>query len=88
MIITSLNAIPIHLPFQDAVSDSLGTYYASNHGIIIVETDSDHYGAGEIALAWFGGVHSLCREINDLWQPILVDEDCLEKCKNSKIING
>jgi L-alanine-DL-glutamate epimerase-like enolase superfamily enzyme len=76
MIITSLNAFPIHLPFQDAVSDSLGTYYASNHGIVIVETDSDHYGAGEIALAWFGGAHSLCREINDLWRPILVGEDC------------
>ncbi len=76
MIINSLNAVPIHLPFQNAVSDSLGTYYASNHGIVIVETDSGQYGAGEIALAWFGGAHSLCREINDLWRPILIGEDC------------
>ncbi|GGD98380.1 mandelate racemase/muconate lactonizing enzyme family protein [Paenibacillus nasutitermitis] len=71
MKILSVEAVPINLPFQEPVSDMWGTYHSSNHGIVIIRSDSGEYGAGEIALAWFGGAHSLCHEVNTYWAPKL-----------------
>lgn len=72
MKIISVEAIPVRLPFHEPVSDSWGTYYSSNHGIVIIREESGQYGAGEIALAWFGGAHGLCREVNELWAEKLI----------------
>lgn len=72
MIIRSVEAVPVQLPLREPVSDSWGTYRASNHGIVIVRDDSGEYGAGEIALAWFGGAHALCKEVSERWAPRLI----------------
>ena len=75
MKIVSVEAIPVILPFRKAVSDIWGTYPSSRHGIVIVRGESGHYGAGEIAFAWFGGAHSLCHEVNTHWADLLVGMD-------------
>jgi muconate cycloisomerase len=82
MKIASIEVIPVRLPFREPISDSWGTYHASNHGIVIVRDESGLYGAGEIALAWFGGAHGLCREVNEFWIEKLVG---LEVCGLSRI---
>lgn len=79
--IVSIEAIPVILPFHDEFQDSLGTYRCSHHGIVVARSESGHYGAGEIALAWFGGAHSLCREVNELWAPRLVGEEITDLAK-------
>ncbi|MBP1990228.1 mandelate racemase/muconate lactonizing enzyme family protein [Paenibacillus eucommiae] len=72
MKIVSVEAIPVNLPFHEPVSDAWGVYASSNHGIVVIRGDSGEYGVGEIALAWFGGAHALCKEVNDLWAEKLV----------------
>ncbi|MCD9026242.1 mandelate racemase/muconate lactonizing enzyme family protein [Cohnella silvisoli] len=72
MKIVSVEAVPVNLPFQEPVSDSWGKYESSNHGIVIVRSDSGEYGAGEIAFAWFGGAFRLCDEVNEMWAPRLI----------------
>ncbi|WP_010273157.1 mandelate racemase/muconate lactonizing enzyme family protein [Paenibacillus senegalensis] len=74
MRIISLEVIAVRLPFQEPVSDSLGTYSCSNHGLVKVTAESGLYGIGEIALAWFGGVHSLCQEVRNHWTSLVVGE--------------
>lgn len=76
MIINEVEAYPVTLPFKHPASDSLGTYSASNHCILIVRTDSGVYGAGEVALAWYGGAHAYSKEIRELWAPRPIGEDC------------
>lgn len=75
MLITDVEVYPVKLPFKYSVSDSLGTYISSNHCILIVHTDAGVYGAGEVALAWFGGSHSFVQEIRELWAPLLIGEN-------------
>lgn len=75
MKIVSVEAIPVTLPFHEPVSDSLGTFTCSNHGIVVIRGESGEYGIGEIALAWFGGAHALCREVNEYWSGGLAGED-------------
>ena len=75
MRIRSVEAIPVRLPFREPIRDSWGTYPASNHGIVVVRSESGEYGAGEIALAWFGGAHALCKEVNEHWAERLVGLD-------------
>lgn len=77
MKIISLEAVPVKLPFHFPASDALGTYHASNSGIVIVLTEGDHVGLGEISLAWFGGAHGLCHDINNEWAPLIVGEDIM-----------
>lgn len=72
MKIVSIEAIPVNLPFREPVSDSWGKYTSSNHGIVLIRGESGDYGTGEIAFAWFGGAHVLCREVNELWADKLV----------------
>jgi muconate cycloisomerase len=81
MKIVSVEAIPVTLPFREPVSDSWGTYEASRHGIVIVRSESGEYGAGEIAFAWFGGAHSLCRDVNNYWSEQLVGTDIADRTK-------
>ncbi len=72
MKIVSVEAIPVNLPFHEPVSDSWGEYTSSNHGIVVIRSESGEYGAGEIAFAWFGGAHALCKEVNELWAEKLI----------------
>lgn len=87
MKIVSVEAIPVNLPFQEPVSDSWGKYESSNHGIVIVRDESGRYGVGEIALAWFGGAHGLCRDVNDYWAGKLVGLDTSEMSKASMLMD-
>ncbi|WP_135546684.1 mandelate racemase/muconate lactonizing enzyme family protein [Paenibacillus cymbidii] len=75
MKIVSVEAVPVTLNFREPVSDSWGVYAASRHGIVIVRGESGEYGAGEIALAWFGGAHTLCQDVNRHWSDKLVGLD-------------
>lgn len=88
MKIVSIEAIPVNLPFKETVSDSWGTYHSSNHGIVIVRSESGEYGAGEIALAWFGGAHSLCKEVNEQWAPRLIGLDVADRTKWNAVLDG
>ncbi len=76
MKITSFEIYPIHLPFHHPASDSLGTYHASNHGVVVIQSESGHMGIGEVSLAWFGGAHALLREMKEIWQPLFLNQDC------------
>jgi L-alanine-DL-glutamate epimerase-like enolase superfamily enzyme len=82
MKIVSVEAIPIHLPFREPVRDSWGKHESSNHGIIRILGESGEYGVGEIAFAWYGGAHALCKEVNELWAQQLIG---LELCDMGKI---
>lgn len=84
MKIASVEVIPVRLPHYKAASDSLGTYSFSNHGIVIIRTESGLYGAGEIALAWFGGAHSICREVNEFWAAQLIGQEVTDIAAISK----
>lgn len=75
MKIISVEAIPVRLPLKTYVSDSWGIYHASNHGIVRITDESGKQGLGEIAFAWLGGAHGLCREVNDFWAERLVGLD-------------
>ncbi|WP_164821728.1 mandelate racemase/muconate lactonizing enzyme family protein [Paenibacillus koleovorans] len=86
--IVSVEAIPITLPFREPVSDSWGTYYASNHGIVVVRSEDGEYGAGEIALAWFGGAHALCKEVNEQWAPRLTGLEVGDITGSCAIMDG
>lgn len=85
MRIISVEAVPVNLPFVlTNQKDSLGTYSSSNHGIVIIRDEAGNYGAGEIALAWFGGAHSLCTEINRYWAELLIGENPAHLSKISR----
>lgn len=79
MRIRSVEAVPVNLPFHRPLSDSWGTYPSSNHGIVLVRSESGEYGVGEIALAWFGGAHALCKEVNDHWAERLIGLDVMDR---------
>jgi L-alanine-DL-glutamate epimerase-like enolase superfamily enzyme len=88
MKIVSIEAVPVVLPYQIAnVQDSLGTYSSSSHGIIIIYDESGNYGIGEIALAWFGGAHSLCREVNEYWASHLIGKEVTDLIKITGILD-
>ncbi len=76
--IVNVEAIPVNLPFCEQVSDSWGEYRSSNHGIVRVTAQDGTQGIGEISLAWFGGAHALCGEVNRLWAPRLEGHDCTQ----------
>ena len=75
MKIIAVEAIPVRMPFKTYVSDSWGKYTASNHCIVRVRGEDGEIGLGEIAFAWYGGAHNLCREVNDYWSDQLVGMD-------------
>jgi L-alanine-DL-glutamate epimerase-like enolase superfamily enzyme len=84
MKIVSVEAVPIRLPLKGVFRDSLGTYSYSNHGIVVIRSESGEYGVGEIALAWFGGAHALCREVNEFWADHLIGEHLMDITKISQ----
>lgn len=88
MKIISIEAIPIQLPFSAPVRDSLGCYSFSNHGIVIIRDEAGNYGIGEIALAWFGGSHSLCLEVNEYWGQQLIGQSVADVTKHLKTMDA
>lgn len=72
MNIRSIEIVPVRLPLKTPARDSLGTYEYSSHGIVIIRDEDGCYGLGEIALAWFGGTHAMCREVQSFWVPQLL----------------
>lgn len=73
--IEKIEAIPVILPFREKVSDSWGQYYSSNHGVVRITAQDGTIGLGEISLAWFGGAHTLCAEVERFWVPKLLGHD-------------
>lgn len=88
MKIIAVEAIPVNLPFKTYVSDSWGKYTSSNHGIVRVTGEGGLSGCGEIAFAWFGGAHSLCREVNEHWAERLIGIDSTEITRIGSILDG
>ncbi len=87
MKIVSVEAIPINLPFITPIRDHWGSYGSSNHGIVVIQGESGEYGTGEIALAWFGGAHGLCKEVNDYLACRLIGMDIHDVSKISAILD-
>lgn len=88
MKIVSVQAIPVNLPFKTYVSDSWGKYTSSNHGIVILTAQDGSTGLGEIAFAWYGGAHSLCREVNEAWAPRIAGLEVTEITRLNEILKG
>lgn len=72
MKIESIELIPVTLPYRKPVSDAWGVYEAANCGIVCITGESGIKGYGEISLAWFGGVHGMCRDAQAEWVPHLL----------------
>ena len=75
MKIQSVEGIPVTLPYGQPVSDAWGVYHAARCGIVCVTGETGLKGWGEVSLAWFGGVHGLCRDAAAEWTPRLVGLD-------------
>lgn len=75
MKIRSIELIPVTLPYSVPVSDAWGVYDSAYCGIVCVTDEAGLKGYGEISLAWFGGVHSMCRQAQKEWVPKLLGLD-------------
>ncbi len=75
MKISSIELIPVMLPYKAPVSDAWGLYDSVRYSIVRVTGESGLKGYGEVSLAWFGGVHDLCREAQREWVPRLIGLD-------------
>ena len=72
MKVKSVELIPVTLPYNQPVSDAWGVYQAAKCAIVKVEDENGCCGYGEVSLAWFGGVHSMCRDASENWVPRIV----------------
>ncbi len=75
MKLQSIDLIPVKLPYKRPVSDAWGVYPASFCGIVVAKDEAGLEGYGEISLAWFGGVHNLCKDAQENWIPSLLGMD-------------
>lgn len=75
MKIHSIEIIPVTLPYRKPVSDAWGVYQAAYCGVVCVTDEAGLKGYGEISLAWFGGVHGMCRDAQKEWAPRLIGLD-------------
>ena len=71
MKIRSVELIPVTLPYNQPVSDAWGRYEYAKCAIVKVTDEDGLCGYGEVSLAWFGGVHHMCREAMEIWVPRL-----------------
>lgn len=84
MRITDVQTVPISVPSRP-VKSSLGTFNTHDYGIVIVNTDEDVSGIGEISMLWDGTGHMQCHYVSQYFGPLLVGEDptainrCLRK---------
>lgn len=75
MKISSIELIPVTLPYKEPVSDAWGVYHSVCYGIVRITGESGLKGYGEVSLAWFGGIHDLCREAQRKWISRLIGLD-------------
>lgn len=87
MKIRSIEWIPVTLPYCRPVSDAWGVYHAAYCGIVCVTGETGQKGYGEVSLAWFGGVHGLCRDAAAEWTPRLVGLDTGEVTRINAVLD-
>ena len=87
MKISSIELIPVRLPYKAPVSDAWGVYHGVNCAIVRVLGESGQKGYGEVSLAWFGGIHDLCRAAQKEWIPRLIGLDTSEITRINGILD-
>lgn len=87
MKIRSIELIPVTLPYLKPVSDAWGVYREVHCGIVCVTGESGLKGYGEISLAWFGGVHNMCRDAKAEWVPRLIGMDTREITRINAVLD-
>jgi len=79
MIIKKITAIPVLGPrkqvYGRVYESGLGAAVMSEHGIILIETDSGIVGIGEISSIFKRRGKLLCREVDEILAPTLIGED-------------
>ena len=87
MRICSIELIPVTLPYKTPVSDAWGVYRGVRCAIVRITGESGQKGYGEVSLAWFGGVHNLCREAQAEWVPRLIGLDTSEITRINAVLD-
>ena len=88
MKIQAIELIPVTLPYHKPVSDAWGIYHAAHCGIVRVTDEAGLQGYGEISLAWFGGVHGMCRDAQAEWVPRLLGLDTAGTTRINEVLDG
>jgi L-alanine-DL-glutamate epimerase-like enolase superfamily enzyme len=74
MKITRIEAIPVDIPTK-AITSSLGTHRVYEYAVVIVHTDEEIVGLGEVSTLWDGTHEVQCAFIRRVFEPALVGCD-------------
>jgi len=88
MRITQIQAIPVSVPLAFDFKSALGVLTVSEYGIVVLDTDEDVQGLGEISVIWHGNGHPLCRLVEDVLTPALVGLDPFEVTRLHELVGA
>ena len=74
MKITDVQAIPIEIP-TSGLKSALGVKPTLQYGVVVVSTDDEVEGFGEISMIWDGNGFLQCHFVNEIFRPALLGED-------------